>query len=286
MATLEVSARELRQDPRRYDGAIVRFRDVVQHQLEAMTAAGAWWSPIGGDVGPGLHLAEVEGRWSSRGGHGPHGRWASEIAGTATLVPFDAPTPVDERDLPTCQELVPLATSGTARAMMQGLFWQGLEVGRLGRDARMPMVARPQAQTIRAVFCRLDDRLHVASFELLGTQPLEPRRVEPHALASARTGEYVLVEGELAAGAASREAPRAGLPSIVRWPRLEGALDVVLPSIATTPFRHTLPTDGTAGMAEWRSHLAHGPRRVRAIGEVRVVAGGTSQLWATELALL
>jgi hypothetical protein len=296
-ASIEVTARELRDDPRKYDGLRVRFRDIVHHQFEGMSAAGAWWTPTGGDIhGSGCYLADVEGFWSSqqaenRGGHGHMGMWPAEISGTAIRVSFDAPRSIEEARLRTCEELVPLHASGAASALMQGWFWEGLELFRLGEDCRMPNVDRPHAQPISAVFCRDTDRLYVASYELVAPSiALVPRRVEPAALSTVCGGEYIEVEGKLAAGAPYDFPTRDGWPQCVHWPRLEGALDVVLPEIATSPHRYAIANVQSPGMARWLELLANGPRKVLVVGEVRIARGDPGQqprhqLWATELGL-
>lgn len=284
---LEVTAQQLREDPRAFHGRRVRFRDIVHHRFEGMSVADAWWTQTGGDVGFGVHLADVEGDWIASGeGRGHMSGWPAELRGTAYLASFEAPTTIDEAMLATAPELTPLEVHATAQALMQRWFCQGLELWRLGTDARMPAIEAPRLQPIRAVVCRDGGRLYVASFELVGeARPIEPRRVAPESLATIRGAQLIEVEGLLAAGAPYPFPGREGAPAHVNWPRLEGCIDVVLPETPAS-LRYTVPSSDGPGMARWLALLAEGPRRVRARGElwVFVEAGRRhAMLWATEL---
>lgn len=291
---IDVTAAQLRADPRRYHGLRVRFRDIVHNEFEGMSAAGAWWTPTGGDArDEGAHLADVIGEWSARGNHGHFGLWPAEIHGAAHKVSFDAPRRVEPRALAGAEALVPLEVEGSVRCLLQGLFWDGLELHRLADAPGLPRVDVPHERDLRARLCRDGARLHVFSIDAMGApRAIQPTLVRPEALGALEGGAFVEVEAALALGDRAPVLTPPGWPACVSWPRLAGALDVVIPEIAGTPSRYAVPNVKSPGIARWLELLAHGPRKVRAVGEVRIARDDPPStrvrryLWATELEVI
>lgn len=284
---IDVSVAELRDHPQRYDGQRVRFRDVVHHGFEGMSAAGAWWTPVGGAaLEDGFHLADVEGDWhchtTDGRGHGHMGMWPAEVRGAARLVPFDAPRVVEAATLRAAEERTPLEVVGTAQALLQGLFLEGLELVRLGPGGWLRRVERPVSLDVCVHGCRDGGRFYVHALRQTAERAIVPMLVAPDALGALGRGAYVEVTGLLAPGAVSSMPSPPGWPALLAWPRLEGVLDVVIPEVAHQPERHAVPNVRTPGMAAWSEILALGPRRVRAVGEIYETTRGP-QLWATTL---
>ena len=92
------------------------------------------------------------------------------------------------------------------------------------------------------------------------------RVVTADQLRAMRSGDVVEVVAALAPYKPYPFSRAPGEPTYVYWPRLGGALALVLPGVKD---RYTVPNlEHTPGLADWMTRLAAGPVRVRVIGEV------------------